>query len=122
MAAASSESASQLGDGRCRTCAERKYKDVSNDPTVSFQTPTSLDPGQAAGAVSAHERQHVRNNAEEAEQDGMTATSTVVLHTDICPECGRIYVSGGTTTTTYTRTASAVDDSTGKGLFVDATA
>jgi hypothetical protein len=33
----------------------------------------------------------------------MTATSTVVLHTAICPECGKSYISGGTTTTTYSR-------------------
>jgi hypothetical protein len=51
--------------------------------------------------VSAHEQEHVRNNAIEAEEQGMKATSTVQIHTAICPECGKTYVSGGTTTTTF---------------------
>jgi hypothetical protein len=57
----------------------------------------------AASAVSAHEQEHVQHNQQKAESEGMTATSTVVLYTAICPECGKSYVSGGTTTTTYSR-------------------
>jgi hypothetical protein len=55
----------------------------------------------AAAAVIAHEEQHVQHNAQEAAREGMKATSTVQIHSAVCPECGRIYVSGGTTTTTY---------------------
>ena len=121
-AAESARSAGQVGRGPCRTCAERKYQDVSNDPSVSFQVPTSVAPGQAASAVSAHESEHVQNNAARAEREGMTATSTVVIHTDICPECGRPFVSGGTTTTTYSRKASASAAEGEKGVFLDAIA
>ena len=39
----------------------------------------------------------------------MRATSTVVLYTAICPECGKSYVSGGTTTTTYSRRQQITD-------------
>ena len=107
---------------QCRTCAERKFKDVSNDPSVSFQTPTSVAPGAEAAAVSAHEQEHVRNNAARAEAEGMDATSTVSIHTDVCPECGRVYVSGGTTTTTYTRRAQAASDAPSTGQWLRATA
>jgi len=118
----SSQQPGQLGARKCRTCAERKYKDVSNDPSVSFQTPTSLAPGTEMAAVSAHEQQHVTHNAAEAERKGMQASSTVTIHTDVCPECGRVYVSGGTTRTTYTRKVSAALDEDSRGLLVDATA
>lgn len=117
-----SRSPGRVGPRQCRTCAERKYKDVSNDPTVSFQTPTSVSPEESASAVSAHEQQHVAHNAARAEQQGMTATSTVSIHTAVCPECGRSYVSGGTTTTTYTRKAAAAGDGDDRGLLIDATA
>jgi hypothetical protein len=107
---------------QCRTCAERKYKDVSDDPSVSFQAPTSVAPEQAAAAVAAHEQEHVTNNAARAERAGMAAQSTVAIHTAVCPECGRSYVSGGTTTTTYTRKATDSADEPGRGLLVDAVA
>ncbi|MDR0987221.1 MAG: hypothetical protein LBL98_05965 [Ruminococcus sp.] len=85
----------------CQTCANRKYVDGSNDPGVSFKTPTSVDPDAAASAVRSHEYEHVKNNAAEAEEKGLTAHSSVSIHTAICPECGKVYVSGGTTTTTF---------------------
>jgi hypothetical protein len=70
--------------------------------------------------VSAHEQEHVRHNQQKAESEGMKATSTVVLSTAICPECGKSYVSGGTTTTTYSRKQqiSEVGEKT-KGTLVD---
>jgi hypothetical protein len=55
----------------------------------------------AAAAVMAHEQEHVTHNAEAAERQNLKAFSMVAIHTSACPECGRIYVSGGTTTTTY---------------------
>ena len=111
-----------VGQRPCRTCADRKYEDVSSDPSVSFQLPTSVSPEQAPAAVMAHEQEHVRNNAVRADREGKTATSTVTLHTDLCPECGRVYVAGGTTRTTYSRKVSAALDEDARGLLVDALA
>jgi NMD protein affecting ribosome stability and mRNA decay len=74
--------------------------DRSGDPTVSFQTPTRLSPEQAALAVVAHENEHVSHERQNAEQNGQIAHSTVSISYAVCPECGRIYVSGGTTKTT----------------------
>lgn len=84
----------------CQTCKARKYVDGSNDPGVSFKTPGHIDPGSAASVVMGHEQEHVRNNqASAAAQDREIVSQTVSLHTAICPECGRVYVSGGTTRT-----------------------
>jgi len=84
----------------CQTCKNRKYQDVSNDPSVSFQTPASISPGQSAAMVSAHESEHVSNEKAKAEQEGRRVISqTVALESSICPECGRIYISGGVTKT-----------------------
>jgi uncharacterized protein with PIN domain len=50
--------------------------------------------------VSAHENEHVTNEQTKADQEGREVISqTVTLQTSICPECGRVYVSGGTTRT-----------------------
>jgi hypothetical protein len=87
----------------CQTCKEREYVDGSNDPGVSFKSPTNVAPEAAASAVRAHEQEHVSRNAAKAEREDMTAHSSVSIHTAICPECGRVYVSGGTTTTTFSR-------------------
>jgi hypothetical protein len=85
---------------RCETCSKRAYKDGSDDPTVSYQTPTHISPEQAAGAVAAHEQEHVRHEQARAAENGARVVSqTVVIHTAICPECGRVYVSGGETKT-----------------------
>jgi ferredoxin-like protein FixX len=87
-------------DEECQTCKERRYKDVSNDSTVSFQTPTKLDRGEAAYAVRAHEQEHVSHEQAKAEREGREVVSqNVVIHYDVCPECGKVYVAGGTTTT-----------------------
>lgn len=86
---------------QCETCKNRKYQDQSSDSSVSYQTPTHIPPNMAASAVAAHEQEHVAHNAERAREQNMKATSIVILHSAICPECGRIYVSGGTTITTY---------------------
>jgi len=84
----------------CQTCKNRKYVDESNDPSVSFQTPQNISPGQSAGAVMSHEREHVSNEQAKAERENRRVISqTVALSTSICPECGRVYVSGGVTRT-----------------------
>ena len=87
--------------GTCYTCENRKYVDQSNDSSVSFQTPTNISPNMAAAAVASHENEHVRNEQARADRDGREIVSqTVTLTYDTCPECGRHYVSGGTTRTT----------------------
>ncbi|MDR1322092.1 MAG: hypothetical protein LBK56_11795 [Gracilibacteraceae bacterium] len=84
----------------CQTCKARKYVDGSNDPGVSFQTPTELSPEEAAFAVRAHEQEHVgREQAKASREDQEVISQAVILHTAVCPECGAVYISGGTTTT-----------------------
>ena len=86
--------------GECKTCAGRTYQDGSSDPSVSYQMPTHISPGQAAASVAAHESEHVSNEQAKAEREGRKIVSqTVTLQTSICPECKRVYVSGGTTRT-----------------------
>lgn len=88
------------GPQECQTCSNRKYQDVSNDATVSFQSPTRLSPGAAETMVRAHEQQHVNHEQVRAqESDREVVSQNVAIHYAICPECGRSYVSGGTTTT-----------------------
>ncbi len=83
----------------CQTCKNRRYKDGS-DEMVSFKTPTHISPESAASAVRAHEQEHVSNAySKAATQNGKVISATVSIHTAICPECGRTYVSGGTTHT-----------------------
>ena len=48
-----------MEEGECQTCKERKYQDGSDDPGVSFKTPTSIAPEQAAAAVRGHENEQI---------------------------------------------------------------
>ena len=87
-------------EGECEACANRKYQDGS-DEMVSFKSATHISPDAAATAVRAHEGEHVSNAYDKAaKNDGKVLRASVAIHTSICPECGRTYVSGGTTTTT----------------------
>lgn len=87
-------------EGECQTCKERKYQDGSDDPGVSFKTAAHIDPGQAAAVVRGHEQEHVmREQAKAAREDRKVVSQSVTLHTEICPECGKAYISGGTTRT-----------------------
>lgn len=89
-----------MEEGECQTCKERKYQDGSDDPGVSFKTPTNVDPSQAAAAVRGHEMEHVtREQAKAQREDRKVVSQSVTYHTEICPECGDVYVSGGTTRT-----------------------
>ena len=84
---------------QCETCKERKYQDGS-DEMVSFKSPSHISPNAAGSAVRAHEQEHVSNAYKKAaEKDGKVVNCSVSIHTAICPECGRSYVSGGTTQT-----------------------
>lgn len=89
-----------LDEGKCETCEKRKYQDGSDDMGVSFQTPTNIAPEQVAAAVRGHENEHVvRERAKADREDRRVVSQSVTLHTDICPECGKVYISGGTTRT-----------------------
>ena len=71
-----------------------------------MKTPTHLAPQAAAAAVAAHESEHVNREQGKTQRTGRKVVQqTVSYQTAICPECGRIYVSGGTT-----RTVTAADD------------
>lgn len=83
----------------CQTCKERKYQDGS-DENVSFKSAQHISPTAAASRVRAHEQEHVTNAYSKAQQDGgKVVNASVTIHTAVCPECGRTYVSGGTTHT-----------------------
>lgn len=112
----------------CETCSNRKYQDGS-DEMVSFKAAAHIDPKAAASAVRAHEQEHVANAYKKAAQNnGKVISANVSIHTSICPECGRSYVSGGTTSTQikyyneespYQRDLKALDSMKYQGMNVD---
>ncbi len=114
--------------GKCRgmqgSCKNRKYQDGSDDPSVSFKMPTKLSPEKAASAVRAHENEHVSHAKSEAErEDKKIVSQSVTYHTAICPECGRSYISGGTTRTMFKNETGQPEEQAGneeeKGSSVD---
>lgn len=89
-----------MKESECQTCANRKYQDGSDDPGVSFKTASHIAPEQSASKVRGHEMEHVGRERAEAMREGREVVSqSVTYKTDICPECGDVYVSGGTTRT-----------------------
>lgn len=87
------------GKTECQTCKERKYQDGS-DEMVSFKAAAHISPEASSSAVRSHEQEHVSNAFKKAARgDGKVLQASVRLQTAICPECGRSYVAGGTTTT-----------------------
>lgn len=99
---------------QCQTCSERKYQDGSDDPSVSFKTPSKISPENAGSVVRAHEQEHVSHESAKAQiNDRKVVSQTVSLHTGICPECGKTYVSGGTT-----RTVTKADNEERKDYFL----
>ena len=109
----------RLGLKECKTCQSRTYVDSSNDPGVSFKTPTQLSPAAADSAVRAHEGEHVyRETAKAESQNRRVISQSVQIFTDICPECGRVYTSGGKTTT-VTAAQSESNPYLQKGLLID---
>ncbi len=90
----------RIGAVECRTCESRKYVDGSDDAGVSFKTPTHISPESSGAAVMSHEQEHVSREGAKARREGRNIVSqSVQIHTDVCPECGRAYISGGKTTT-----------------------
>ncbi len=112
----------------CETCASRKYQDGS-DENVSFKTAQHISPQAAASRVRAHEQEHVSNAySKAAKNNGKVISANVAIKTAICPECGRSYVSGGTTTTQikyyneenpYQKNLKATDSAKYKGRMID---
>lgn len=114
----------------CQTCKNRKYKDGSNE-MVSFKTPGKISPEESYGKVMAHEKEHVSNAISEGSKPGRQLLSaTVTLRMSVCPECGRSYVSGGTTNTVmrtynedpYSQNFKSMEKEAFSGNFVDMTA
>ena len=88
------------GKEECQTCKNRKYKDGSDDPGVSFKTAGKISPGNAASKVRGHEQEHVvRERAKANRENKQVVSQSVTIKTEICPECGKSYVSGGETVT-----------------------
>ncbi|MBQ7774476.1 MAG: hypothetical protein IJ379_01015 [Lachnospiraceae bacterium] len=115
------------GKTECQTCKERKYQDGS-DEMVSFKAAAHISPEASASRVRAHEQEHVSNAFKKAAQgEGKVLQASVRLQTAICPECGRSYVAGGTTTTKiqykndtpYDKNNKAVQAEAFKGNHVD---
>lgn len=91
----------KMGVIECNTCRNRRYVDGSADPGVSFKTPTHVSPEDSAAAVMSHEREHVLRERINAQMHGRKVVAqSVRTNTEICPECGRVYTSGGKTITT----------------------
>ena len=89
----------KAGQIECATCASRMYQDGS-DENVSFKSAAHVSPTAAGAAVRSHEGEHVSNAYKKAAMNnGKVMSATVSIHMAICPECGRSYVSGGTTST-----------------------
>ena len=96
---ASIKQMARSGKIECETCANRKYKDGS-DEMVSFKSPAHISPQSAASAVRSHEQEHVSNAFKKAAmKGGKVMSASVSVRTAVCPECGRTYVSGGETNT-----------------------
>ena len=83
----------------CQTCKNRKYQDGS-DEMVSFKAPAHISPESSAAKVRSHEQEHVTNAYKDAAQNnGKVVSCSVTLKSAVCPECGRSYIAGGTTST-----------------------
>lgn len=108
----------------CQTCKNRKYKDGSDDPGVSFKTPTHISPENAAYAIRSHEMEHVSHAQAQAQREDQDIVSqSVTYHTAICPECGRTYLSGGTTRTVFQKSQELYSEKPEtKGAYLDLTA
>lgn len=116
----------------CETCKNRKYQDGSDEANVSFKAAAHISPESAGALVRAHEQQHVSNAYKKAAMNnGKVMQASVTIHTSICPECGRSYVSGGTTATQikyyneenpYQQDLKTTDGVKYRGMNVDMTA
>lgn len=83
----------------CETCKSRQYQDGSNESDVSFKAPGHISPQASLSAVRAHEQQHVSNAYQKEASGAKVISASVNIKMAVCPECGRSYAAGGTTTT-----------------------
>lgn len=89
------------GEMECQTCKSRRYVDGSDDEGVSFQTPQYVSPEQSASAVISHEREHYNRETSSAKMNNEEILSaSISVSRKTCPECGKMYVSGGLTRVT----------------------
>lgn len=122
-----SQKVSKKGDYdtyECQTCKNRKYQDGSNDPGVSYKTPTNISPERAAYAIRSHEAEHVaRARVKALEEDKEILSQSVSYRTGICPECGRTFMAGGTTRTVFRSAPETYSkEPVKKGVYLDLTA
>ena len=97
--AKSHETAKTDPNYECQTCKNRKYQDGS-DEMVSFKAPSHISPESSAAKVRSHEQEHVTNAYKDASKNnGKVVSCSVTLKSAVCPECGRSYIAGGTTST-----------------------
>lgn len=95
----SADSSAAQNKTQCSTCAQRAYKDGSDDAGVSFQTATSVPASTAGVAVASHEGEHVTRETAKAQEEGRIVTQAkVTFQYACCPECHKMYIAGGTTT------------------------
>jgi len=110
----------RIGKIECQTCKERTYQDASNDPGVSFKAPGHISPESAGAVVMAHEQEHVGNEQANAKSEGRKIVSqSVRVFNSICPECGKVYVSGGETRTTTASDSKPQQNEASLGAQVD---
>ena len=119
----------KAGQIECATCASRMYQDGS-DENVSFKSAAHVSPEAAGAAVRSHEGEHVSNAFKKAAMNnGKVISAAVSIHMATCPECGRSYVSGGTTSTSImyygnsgnsASAAAFTEAAGGKGSVIDA--
>lgn len=123
-------SSGKVAPVECQTCKNRRYQDGS-DEMVSFKTPGRISPDESYARVKGHEQEHVINAiAEGNEENKELVSATVSLKTAICPECGRAYVAGGTTTTVmktygsdpYSQNQKSFEQEAARGNYVDCVA
>lgn len=96
--AAKSSTGLKNNPAECKTCAERKYQDKSDDPGVSFKMAGHIGGSNSVSAVSGHEREHETRESQKADQNGeYVVYSRIRIKMDQCPECKKIYSSGGET-------------------------
>jgi len=97
----------------CGTCVSRTYQDQSGDIGVSFKGGASVAPEAAASMIFAHEREHAAIAHQEAQRTGGHADTDIRVHTSICPDCKKVYVSGGEARVSITPPDEDVMDSYG---------
>jgi arginine repressor len=76
----------------------RRYQDVSPEVAVSLKFGAKVGTAVAGAVVGGHELQHAMHARMRAAREGKRVQVLITMHYSVCPECGRMYVAGGTTT------------------------